>query len=129
MKKKILIVEDELLIAEDIKKALTSSQYDVCKIVRTGEEAILKVERLRPDLVIMDIMLSGKMTGIEAAEKIRKKYNTAIVFLTAYADEKTLDGAMASEPYGYLVKPVSGKEIRATVKIVFQIIKKENENK
>ncbi len=127
MKKKILIVEDELLIAEDIKKALTLSQYDVCNIVTTGEEAILKVERLRPDLVIMDIMLAGNMTGIEAAKEIRKKYNTAIVFITAYADEKTLDGAMASEPYGYLVKPVRGKDIRATVKIVFQMIKKEND--
>ena len=103
MKKKILIVEDELLIAEDIKKALTLSQYDVCAIVTTGEEAIQEVEKLHPDLVIMDIMLAGIMTGIEAAKEIRKKYNTAIVFITAYADERTLDGAMASEPYGYLV--------------------------
>ncbi len=95
MKKKILIVEDELIIAEDIKKALTSYQYDVCDIVTTGEEAIFKVERSQPDLVIMDIMLAGIMTGVESAKEIRKKYNTAIVFLTAYADERTLDGAMA----------------------------------
>ena len=129
MKKKILIVEDELLIAEDIKKALTLSQYDVCAIVTTGEEAIQEVEKLHPDLVIMDIMLAGIMTGIEAAKEIRKKYNTAIVFITAYADERTLDGAMASEPYGYLVKPVRGKDIQATLKMVFHMIKRENENR
>lgn len=126
MKKKILIVEDELLIAEDIKKALISHQYDVCAIVTSGEKAIQEVEKLQPDLVIMDIMLAGIMTGVEAAKEIREKHNTAIIFLTAYADERTLDGAMASEPYGYLVKPVRGKDIIATVKMVFHMINRED---
>ncbi len=80
MKKKILIVEDELLIAEDIKKALISHQYDVCAIVTSGEKAIQEVEKLQPDLVIMDIMLAGIMTGVEAAKEIREKHNTAIIF-------------------------------------------------
>jgi len=129
MKKKILIVEDELLIAEDIKKALTTNHYDVCAIVTTGEKAIQEVEKLRPDMVIMDIMLAGIMTGVEAAKEIRERYNTAIFFLTAYADERTLDSAMASEPYGYLVKPVKEKDIRATVKMGFHMITREEESR
>lgn len=125
-KKQILIVEDETIIAEDIREALRAYEYQISAIVSSGEEALVKVEEIRPDLVIMDIMLSGELTGVETAKMIRKKFATPIIFLTAYADENTLEGAISSDPYGYLVKPVREKDIRAAVKIAFHMIEREN---
>ena len=124
-KKNILIVEDELLIAQDIQKALLKDKYKVSAIVSSGEEAIRTVEKKLPDLVLMDISLSGDLTGVEAAERIRTNSGVPIIFLTAYADEKTLEGAISADPYGYLVKPVREKDIRAAVKMAFHMIQRE----
>jgi CheY-like chemotaxis protein len=126
MKKKIMIVEDELLIAENIKKSLLKDRYEICAIAVSGEESLELAEKHRPDLVLMDILLSSDMTGVEAAKKMREQFGTAIIFLTAYADEKTLEGAFASDPYGYLVKPVREKDIRTAVKMAFHMIQREN---
>jgi len=124
-KKKILIVEDELIIAQFIQKILVKYKYEVSAIVSSGEEAIRTVEKIMPDLVLMDIMLSGKLSGVEAATQINNSFGVPIIFLTAYADEKTLEGAISADPYGYLVKPVREKDIRAAVKMAFHMIQRE----
>ena len=124
-----MIVEDELLIAENIKRALQKDKFDICAVTVSGEESLKLANKLRPDLVIMDIILSGKINGVEAAAKMHEQYGTPIIFLTAYADEKTLEGAFAAEPYGYLVKPVREKDIRTAVKMAFHMIQRENSGK
>jgi DNA-binding NarL/FixJ family response regulator len=124
-KKKILIVEDELVVAEEMAEILTNKKYKICLILDNGEEAISAVEEHQPDLVLMDIKLSGKLTGVQAAIQIHEKFKTPIVFITAYADEKTLEGAIQADPYGYLVKPIREKDITSAVKIAFHMIERE----
>src|SRR5210317_1728764 len=104
-RKKILVVEDERLIAEDIKRTLGYLQYDVLDTISSGEDAVLRTQELKPDLILMDIMLEGSMTGIQAAEKIHQKNQTPIIFLTAYSQDKTIQEAIVAEPYGYILKP------------------------
>jgi PAS domain S-box-containing protein len=116
-KKRILVVEDERLIAEDIKRTLNKLGYDVTATVSTGKNALLSIEAERPDLVLMDIVLSGEMNGITVAEKIRNNYRIPVVYLTAYADQSTLDRAKLTEPYGYIIKPFSNREILTIVEI------------
>jgi PAS domain S-box-containing protein/putative nucleotidyltransferase with HDIG domain len=116
-KLKILIVEDETIVAKDIKGSLKGFGYDVVDIVGTGEEAIRRSEDLRPDLVLMDIMLKGKMNGIEVARRIRDHVHIPVVFLTAYADEDTLHSAKLSEPFGYIIKPFEDAELHSTIQM------------
>jgi len=114
---RILVAEDERIVAEDIKVALDNGGYHVLATVVTGEDAITKAETERPDLVIMDIMLSGSMDGIEAAQVIRERFNIAIVFLTAYVDDSLLARAKITEPFGYLLKPFEDRELCSTIEI------------
>lgn len=116
-KGRILIVEDEVIIAEDIRKTLTRFNYDVLEIVTFGEIAIQRAEELRPDVIMMDIMLEGDMNGIEAARIIRGKLDIPIIFSTAYADEKTIEAAKYVGPFGYIVKPFEDRELNATVEM------------
>jgi PAS domain S-box-containing protein len=116
-KARILIVEDERIIAEDIKRALKNFGYGVSSIVVTGKEAIGKAQTERPDLAIMDIMLSGTMDGIEAAKVIRERFNIPVVFLTAYVDDNLLARATITEPFGYLLKPFEDRELCSTIEI------------
>ncbi len=111
----ILVVEDERIVAQDIKKRLEDLGYTVLSVVSSGERAIQKAEKEDPDLVLMDIVLKGKLDGIEAAEHIRSHFDIPVVFLTAYADEKTLERAKMSEPYGYVVKPFEDRELHAII--------------
>ncbi len=121
----ILIVEDERITAEDIKKALKSAGYEVPAIVSSGEEAIKVSEEIQPDLVIMDIKLEGEMDGIEAAEKIRSKLGIPIIYLTAFSDDKTVQRAKITEPscfiikqpYGFLRKPFDESELSSAIEI------------
>ncbi len=124
-KTKILIVEDESIVAKDIQHSLKKLGYAVAGICSTGEEAIKSAEELKPDLILMDIMLKGGMSGIDAAGRIRDKYNIPIIYLTAYADESTLSKAKVSEPYGYIIKPF--KEIDLHTSIEMAIYKHEKE--
>jgi two-component system response regulator LytT len=124
-KTNILIVEDESIVAKDIQHSLKKLGYTVVGICSTGEDAIQKAEELKPDLVLMDIMLKDDMGGIEAAGQIRDKYNIPIIYLTAYADEATLNKAKVSEPYGYIIKPF--KEIDLHTSIEMAIYKHEKE--
>ncbi len=116
-KLKILIVEDENIVAKDIKGSLKGFGYDVVDIVGTGEEAIRRTEELAPDLVLMDIMLKGKMNGIDVAHHIRENTHIPVVFLTAYADEDTLHSAKLSEPFGYIIKPFEDAELHSTIQM------------
>lgn len=117
--KRILIVEDESLIAENIRMILEDYGYTVVKIVSSGEAAILAVKDHRPDMIIMDIMLEGMMTGIEAAQQIFTKFGTPIIYLTAYSDDSTLEEAKFTQPYGYIVKPFEEGELYATLEMAF----------
>ena len=114
---KILIVEDEGIVAEEIRSRLKNKGYAVSGIVHTGEAAIQKAEELHPDLVLMDIRLKGEMGGIEAARKIQERFNIPVVYLTAYADDSTLQRAKATHPYGYVIKPFEENELHVAVEI------------
>lgn len=115
--KKILVVEDESIIAEDIRMNLEDLGYTVPAVVSSGEAAILKVKETGPDLVLMDIMLKGEMDGIDTAEKIHSNFNIPVVFLTAYGDEKTLERAKVTEPFGYIIKPFKQRELNINIEI------------
>ncbi len=124
---RILIVEDEYIIANDIQASLEDMVYTVCAIVSTGEEAIEKIEIENPDLVLMDIMLKGNMDGIEASELIRSKFDVPVVYLTAYADENILQRAKVTEPMGYLLKPFKDSELRSTIEVALYKHRMEKE--
>lgn len=108
---KVLIVEDEAIVAKDIKKRLLKRDYEVVGIVSTARAAIKKAEEKKPNVVLMDIYLKGEMTGIQAAKEIWKKYKIPVVYLTAYGDDKTVEEAMKTGPVGYLLKPIDDKEL------------------
>lgn len=114
---KILVVEDEMIVAEDIAGRLKKMGYTVTATVPSGEEAIAKVAENKPDLVLMDIVLKGEMDGVTAAEKIRINTNIPTVFLTAYADDRTLERAKLTDPFGYIVKPFQQNDLRVTIEI------------
>lgn len=114
---RILVVEDESVIAFDLEMQLTNLGYQVLGIVASGEQVAMKVGELRPDIVLMDIHLEGTMDGIEAAQQVRERFRIPVVFLTAYAEDSTLKRAETSCPYGYLVKPCDSRELHATLQM------------
>jgi PAS domain S-box-containing protein len=114
---RILVVEDEGIIAQDIKNCLENLGYDVPEIVFTGQDALEKADQLRPDLVLMDIVLKGEMDGIETASEIKSRYNIPIVYLTAYEDDKTLTRAKLTEPLGYILKPFEERYLRSSIEM------------
>ncbi|GAB4276922.1 MAG: hypothetical protein Kow0080_27580 [Candidatus Promineifilaceae bacterium] len=116
-KAKILVVEDEGIVALDIQSRLRQLGYVVPKFVMSGEEAVTAVSQVKPDLMLMDIKLKGVMDGIDTAVKIRQQHNIPVIFLTAFADEPTLERAKAAEPYGYLLKPFQERELLATIRM------------
>ncbi|MGE5444994.1 MAG: response regulator [Ignavibacteriales bacterium] len=113
----ILVVEDETIVAKYIQKWLRSLGYVVPAVVSSGEEAVEKAQETRPDLVLMDIVLKGSMDGVEAAKEIRARLNIPIVFLTAYADDNTLERAKITEPFGYILKPFEERELHSTIEM------------
>lgn len=116
-KTRILIVEDEIVIAECLRKNLVEMGYVVCSVALSGAEAITTAKKLRPDVILMDIKLNGQMDGIEAAKRIREYVDSPVIYLTAYADEEILQRAKATEPFGYLVKPHGDKELQASIEM------------
>lgn len=116
-KKRILVVEDEVIVAKDIEKRLLKLGYAVLAIVTSGEEAIKKAEDKNPDLILMDIKLEGKMNGLEAASQISSSLDIPIVYLTAYADDETLKQAKVTAPYGYILKPYETRELHTAIEI------------
>lgn len=116
---RILIVEDERLVAKSIAKYLSKAGYQVVGLAWTGQEAVQQAEETRPDLVLMDIVLQDAMDGIQAAEQIRTKLDLPIVYLTAYSMPEYVDRAKHTQPYGYLVKPFSREDLIRTIDIAF----------
>jgi len=110
-KNRILIVEDEGIVAKDIQGVLESRGYDIPSIASSGEEAIEKAEKIRPDLILMDIRLQGNIDGVEASSQIRDALNIPIIYLTVYTDEHTLERVRKTEPFGYLQKPFKEVEL------------------
>ena len=124
-KTSVLIVEDEVIIAKDLAQTLTKLGYTVAGHCTRGEDAVGMVEDKNPDIILMDIMLKGEMTGIDAAKEIRKKFEVPVVYLTAYSDEDSLNRANASAPSGYLVKPFKANDLRATIETALYRFREE----
>lgn len=114
---KILVVEDETIVARDIQQSLTRLGYDVPATATSGEEAIRKTKEIHPDLVIMDIVLKGQMDGVETAHEITRRFDVPVIYLTAYADEKTLERVKTTSPAGYMLKPFHPNELRTTIEL------------
>ncbi len=125
----ILIVEDENIVAKDIQNTLKNLGYMPIDIAHTGKKAIEIVEEKKPDLVLMDIKLKGKMSGIEAANNIRSRFSIPVIFLTAYADDDTLEKAKITEPYGYITKPFKEKDIQTAVQMAIYKHQKDSQIK
>ncbi|MDJ0557419.1 MAG: EAL domain-containing protein, partial [Microcoleaceae cyanobacterium MO_207.B10] len=119
-KSKIMIVEDESIIAEDLADSLRSMGYTVVDIVASGEEAILIAAEKKPHLILMDVMLQGEIDGITTAEKIQSNHQIPIIFLTAYTDNKTLERVKKTNPFGYVVKPFEERNLHLTIEIALQ---------
>jgi PAS domain S-box-containing protein/putative nucleotidyltransferase with HDIG domain len=116
-KTKILVVEDESIVARDIRNMLLGIGYEVTAVTSDAEEAVKIAEKEQPQLVLMDIMLKGDISGVEAADQIYSRLNIPVVYLTAYADETTLQRAKETEPFGYLLKPFEERELKSTIEI------------
>lgn len=114
---KLLIVEDEEIVAFDIESTLHNLGYEVCAVAASAEEAIASASLCLPDLVLMDIMLKGSIDGIQAAAEIHKRFNIPIIYLSAYGDTKTIERAKLTEPFGYLIKPFAEKELHTVIEI------------
>lgn len=125
----VLVVEDESIVSKDIQHSLKKLGYNVAGAASTGEKAVELAMELKPDIVLMDIMLKGQMNGIEAAEQVRRENNIPVVFLTAYADEGTLSKAKVTEPYGYIIKPFKEIDIHTSIEMAIYKHKKENDIK
>jgi DNA-binding NtrC family response regulator len=115
--KSILIVEDEGVVARDVENRLAAEGYGVAGWVVSGKEALAEVEEKKPDLVLMDIHLKGSLDGIDTAERIRQDHDVPVVFVTAYADNETLDRAKVAGPFGFIVKPFSQRDLHTTIEI------------
>lgn len=115
--KKILIVEDELLVAEDIAFRLKSLGYQITDLVISGEDALRAIRNEQPDLILMDIMLKGDLDGIETHEIINKEYKIPLVYLTSYSDEKTFSRAKLTQPFGYIIKPFEERELHTVIEV------------
>jgi len=130
---RIMVVEDESIVRKDIERSLEKLGYTVVGTADTGEKAIEKASETQPDIILMDIMLKGNMTGIEAADTIKNEMEVPVVFLTAYADESTLSKAKVVEPHGYIIKPFKEIDLHTTIEMAVhkhkqeRLVKDENE--
>lgn len=124
----VLVVEDEQIVANDVRLSLEKRLGPVkVSLCSSGEEAVQVTEKVHPDIVLMDIKLQGKMDGIEAAEIIKTRFNVPVLYLTSFADETTLQRAVPTEPFGYLIKPFDERMLNASIKMA--LFKHNMENK
>ncbi len=114
---RILVVEDEWIVAEDIRTSLNNLGYDVTSVAASGEEAIQKAEEEAPDLVLMDIVLQGEMDGIEAAGRISSSFDIPVIYLTAYSNPQLLEQAKQTGPFGYMIKPFREKGLHTAIEM------------
>jgi len=125
----IFVVEDEAIVASDIRETILSLGYAAAGTAKTGELALEKIQQSRPDLVLMDIHLAGEMDGIETAGKVHAMYDIPVIYLTAYADKVLLDRAKITEPYGYVVKPYDERELHSVIEMALYKHRVEHEIK
>lgn len=123
---RILVVEDEAITSMDLRKSLADLGYDVCAVATTGETAVKYAGDFHPDIILMDIMLAGKMTGIEAAEIIRANCRIPVIYLTAYSDDNFLARAKITEPFGYILKPFREMELKTNIEMALYKHKMES---
>jgi putative two-component system response regulator len=114
---KIMVVEDEWIVADQLCNNLKELGYMVCSTASTGDEAIRNVGEDRPDLILMDIVLKSKMDGIEAAERITSQLDIPVIYLTAYTNQEYIERAKQTKPFGYMVKPFKQKELYANIEM------------
>jgi|YNPNPStandDraft_1061719.scaffolds.fasta_scaffold106601_2 CheY-like chemotaxis protein len=114
---RILIVEDEVIVAKDMELMLRNLGYAVCGIVRTGEEGVRRASQELPDLVMMDIGLKGEIDGIETARQIKAAHDIPVVYFTAITDQSTFERAKQTDPYGFICKPFEEKDLRSVVEL------------
>jgi DNA-binding LytR/AlgR family response regulator len=114
---KVLLVEDDWIIAKEISYTLQDLGFEVIGSFDTGEEALNQLKNLKPDVILLDIDLSSEMTGIDVAKKLKEEHSVPFIFLTALADSATIEKAKLAEPYAYLVKPVNRESLYSTIEI------------
>ena len=123
----VLIVEDERIVAKDIQQTLQGLGYDAFAIAASSEEAIRRATERCPDVVFMDIRIKGPKDGIETAQILRTRFGIPVIYLTAHADDATIDRAKKTEPYGYLMKPVTAAELRSAVEVSLYVHEMERQ--
>lgn len=114
-KPKVLVVEDEWIIANDIKDSLISMGYMVSGIAASSDEALARIEECLPDLVLMDIVLKGEKNGIETVKDIRARWDIPVIYLTAYDNQYLVDQAKMTDNHGYLLKPFKDRELHIAI--------------
>lgn len=117
---RILVVEDESIVAFNLQQRLQRLGYDVPAIAESGEQSLTLVNEIRPDLILMDIHIQGDLDGIDVASRLRETHATPVIYLTAYSEDSTLERARTTRPYGYLLKPFSERELHATIQMAFE---------
>jgi two-component system, response regulator PdtaR len=122
---KLLVVEDEAIVAIDIRHKLEAFGYSVTDVVSSGEEAVSSVSRKMPDLVLLDISLKGSMSGIDTALIFAERFSLPVIFITAHSDNITFTKALEVRPYGYIVKPFIERDIRFSIEVVRQRMDRE----
>ncbi|MCK5196471.1 MAG: response regulator, partial [Desulfobulbaceae bacterium] len=124
---KIIVVDDEVVIALGLQERLTTMGYEVIDIAHTGEEAVEKARNLRPDLMLLDIMIPGKLDGIQVAETVKSELDIPVIFITAFSEDQIIERAKQAEPYSYIVKPLQDRELKAAIEVA--LYKKEMERR
>jgi DNA-binding NarL/FixJ family response regulator len=125
----VLIVEDEVLIAEDIANSLNLIDYKVSGIAYSSEKALDMLVSRQPDIVLLDINIKGSQSGIDLGRIINEKYNIPFIYLTSFADKATVDEAKKTMPYGYVLKPFSEMELYTSMEVALYRFANENKNK
>ncbi len=117
-KPRILIVEDQTIIALDYKSRVEKMGYEVIDIVMSGEDALKKAREQKPDLILMDITLEGNIDGIQAAEELMKNDGISVIYLTAHANDTVIERYMTMKPHAYLMKPVKDNDLQKAIQDV-----------
>jgi len=128
-KVKVLIVEDETIVAKDIQQTLEKNNFEVIGIANNADTALNYISQQIPDIILMDIMIKGNMNGIELTYKIKEEYDIPVIFLTAYSDTTTLDKVKFVEPYAYITKPFKNNDLISSIEITLYRHKKDVERK
>jgi signal transduction histidine kinase len=119
-KTRVMVVEDERIVALNLERRLTKLGYEISSLATSGSQALQAIERDKPDVVLMDVNIEGEIDGIETASRIPNVYNIPVIYLTAYSEEATLQRARGTRPYGFLLKPISERELHATIQMVLE---------